>query len=115
MMNLMTLSSPLAQPRSTLADLVPPHILRSRLMLKGGYEVCENVPTENTRIQLLSESLRLFKTARASNVPQSDDEEVRGGSPARRFLSVAAGDVQSAFYHDRQILHFLKQVTGIHL
>jgi hypothetical protein len=100
---------------STLIDLIPPHMHRSRLMQRGGFVIFDGVPGAATCQQLLAEALRLSKTARSSYMPRSDAEEVRGGSPARRFLSAVAGEKQRAFYHDRDLIEFLQQVTGLTL
>jgi hypothetical protein len=53
--------------------------------------------------------------AHESNVTCSDAEEMRGGSPARRFLSALAGPVQDAFYQSAEILRILQHVTGLHV
>jgi hypothetical protein len=84
----------------------------SPLMKKGGFEVFEGLLDDNGQRLLLSEAVQLSATAQLSDVPLSDKEEVRGGSPARRFLSAVGGRVQDAFYTAPWLIRFLHDVTG---
>ena len=89
---------------------LPVLIRNSPLMQKGGFELFAGLLDANTLRLMLSEAVSLAATARASEVLVSDDEEVRGGKPARRFLSVPGGPVLDAFYHAAWLQRFLCQV-----
>lgn len=108
-------SAPVAGRWLSRLGFIPAHIRHSPLMRKGGFDVFEGMLDDNARGRLLSEAVELSQVAQVSDVPLSDSEEVRGGSPARRFLSVVAGDVQRAFYHAEWLLNFLCKISGTYL
>ncbi|HEY7492331.1 MAG TPA: hypothetical protein VIH59_14630, partial [Candidatus Tectomicrobia bacterium] len=80
------------------------------LMKKGGFEVFAGLLDNNTLRLMLSEAVSLIATAQANEVPVSDAEDVRGGKPARRFLSALGGPVLDAFYKAAWLQRFLCQV-----
>ena len=86
-------------------------IRNSALMKDGGFRVLEGLIDGPTRKALLAEALRLLPRAVASVVPESDDEEVRGGTPARSFLNTAGGELQDALYRTPQLLACLREIT----
>jgi hypothetical protein len=92
--------------------MIPAPIRVSPLLRRGGFDVFEGLMDERARELLLSEAMGCFAAAEASDVPLSDDEEVRGGSPARRFLSATAGPIQAALYRAPWMLDFLREVSG---
>lgn len=96
-----------------LLDLIPDHICSSPLMKKGGFDVFEGLLDDNTHGLMLSEAMSLSASAQAHEVSTPDHEEVRGGTPPRRFLSATGGNIQNAFYESEWVLHFLQQVTGV--
>lgn len=102
----------LVTQKPSLATFFPDVILNSRLMKKGGYEVFAGLVDSVTLPLMLGEAVALSNEAYDSSVPVSDGEEVRGGSPARRFLSSSGGDIQDAFYNADWMLSFLREVTG---
>src|SRR5215210_4168419 len=101
-----------ATQKPSLATYFPDVILNSRLLKKGGYEVFTGLVDTTTLPLMLAEAVSLSAAAYDSNVLNSDGEEVRGGSPARRFLSSPGGDIQDAFYRADWMLSFLREVTG---
>lgn len=98
---------------SLLLGLIPEHIRSSPLMKKGGFDVFEGMLDNNAHELMLSEAMRLSTTAQVNEVSTPDNEEVRGGTPPRRFLSAPGGSIQNAFYKAEWMLNFLRQVTGV--
>lgn len=98
-----------------LSLTVPPPICDSPLMQKGGFEVFAGLVDDQAREMMLAEAVELSPRAQETHVPVSDGEEVRGGSPARRFLSVAGGQAQDTFYGAPWMTQFLRQVSGTDL
>lgn len=90
---------------------VPPQILRSKLMARGGFDVFEGVVDEQMRKEMLAEALSLLPQATECYVPVNDDEEVRGGAPRRRFINGQAGPLQQAFNTASWLLEFLRDLT----
>jgi hypothetical protein len=95
------------------AGLRPFH--NSPLVRKGGFDVFQGLPEPKTFDLMLSEATSVFPTAQVSDVAVSDREEIRGGNPARRFLSAPGGSVQDAFYNATWMIDFLRGVTGTFL
>ncbi|HUQ33819.1 MAG TPA: hypothetical protein VM095_16985 [Pyrinomonadaceae bacterium] len=109
-------------PRSSPAALrfgppgaLPVSIRNSRLMSVGGFEVFEGFMDREGFALMLAEAVRLSKDAYVSDVPVSDEEEVRGGTPARRFRSVPGGPVQQAFYQSPWLINFLSERCNVPL
>jgi hypothetical protein len=102
----MTMTSPLR---------IPDAVAASPLMRRGGFDVFEGLLDARGLALMRSEAERLRPTARVSDVAESDDEEVRGGSPARRLASAPGGSVQDAFYASSWVLGFLNDVAGVPL
>ena len=91
---------------------VPPGLRRSRLLSRGGFDVYAGLLDEVFHKQLLAEALERHGEALECDIPASDGEEVRGGVPARRFLSATGGPVQDAFYRAPWVLNFLRRLTA---
>jgi hypothetical protein len=81
-------------------------------MEQGGFAVFEGLVDERTGRLLLQEAVTLSAHAVECHIPDSDAEEVRGGRPARRFLSGPGGEIQSAFYQADWMLDFLRGLTS---
>jgi hypothetical protein len=94
-------------------QLVPKAVQGSPLMKKGGFDVFEGLPDRKTCARLLAEARHCLATAKPSDVSVSDNEEVRGGRPARRFLSAIGGAVQEGLYQDRGVIHFLETICNV--
>lgn len=99
----------------TRAITVPPQPLPrairvSALMKAGGCAIFDHLPDAGACTRLLAESILCLHGAVASAIATSDDEEVRGGNPARRFISAGGGGEQAAIYRDPETTRFL---TGI--
>lgn len=91
---------------------VPERIIRSQLMGRGGYDVLTGVLDEHILTMLLGEAMETLADARETSVPFSDEEEVRGGNPARKFLNSAAGPLQEGFSHAPWMLDLLRELCG---
>src|SRR5712692_5584871 len=93
----------------SIERLIPKCIEKSPLMQKGGFELVDGLLPEPKRDQMLAEAICLYPESRQSYERQSDGEEIRGGSPARQFLSSQGGSVQDEFYHDTWVAGFLRE------
>jgi hypothetical protein len=91
---------------------IPACVRKSPMMQKGGFELVNGLLPEIRRDEMLAEAIGLYGEAYDSNRPYSDGEEIRGGSPARRFLSSQGGPIQDRFYRDPWLAGFLAERTG---
>jgi len=91
---------------------IPPVILKSHLMKRGGFDVFEGLIDTTTRNGMLSEALALLPEATDCEIQISDDEEVRGGTPRRRFANGRGGQLQQAFNTAPWLLDFLRGLTN---
>jgi hypothetical protein len=91
---------------------LPCHIRDSALMKNGGCAIFDYFPGANACTRLLLESRLCLHGAVASAIATSDDEEVRGGNPARRFISTGGGGEQAAFYRNPETAHFLAEICN---
>lgn len=89
---------------------VPRAIRDSALMKEGGCAIYDHLPGAAACARLLAESCLCLPGAVASTVATSDDEELRGGNPARRFISAGGGEEQAAFYRDPETARFLARI-----
>jgi hypothetical protein len=60
---------------------------------------------------MLAEAVALYGESSECDVPVSDGEEVRGGTPARRFRNSGGGPAQDAFYRAPWVIDFLRGLT----
>ena len=79
----------------------------------GGYAVLRDLLPNELVQRLLREAIRRTESAELSVVSTSDGEEVRGGSPARRFHSATGGEVQDGLYLGGAMRDVLGQLTGL--
>lgn len=93
-------------------NLIPSYIRNSPLLKKGGFDVFEGLLDDQSYQLMLAEAMQLAQIAQPSEVTKPDHEEVRGGAPPRRFLSVSGGAIQDAFYRAEWLLDFLRQIAG---
>ncbi|MDT7810540.1 MAG: hypothetical protein QOJ42_456 [Acidobacteriaceae bacterium] len=91
---------------------IPECIKKSPMMQKGGFEIVNGLLPEPKREQMLAEAIRLYPESCQSYEPESDGEEIRGGSPARQFLSSQGGPVQDVFYQDNWLTGVLSDRTS---
>jgi hypothetical protein len=90
-----------------------PHPIRdSTLMRAGGCAIFRDIPGVAICKRLLAESQRCLRNAVFNNVAVSDNEEIRGGNPARRFISASGGEEQAAFYHNPETARFLAELCN---
>jgi hypothetical protein len=85
-------------------------ICESTLMKKGGCAIYDHFPSAAVCARLLAESRLCLASAVATAVTTSDGEEVRGGNPARRFISAGGGEEQAAFYRNPKTARFLGRI-----
>jgi hypothetical protein len=91
---------------------IPSVIRESALMKRGGFDVFEGLVDEHMRSGMLSEALTLLPGAVECEVQVSDDEEVRGGKPRRRFANGPGGALQQGFNTAPWLLDFLRDLTN---
>lgn len=82
-------------------------------MQQGGFAILRGLFTPQT-IELLRGEAEARKPL-AQNVcaGRSDDEQIRGGSPARRFLNASGGDGQHAIYNNPAMMQTIASVAGL--
>jgi hypothetical protein len=103
--------------RSNLAsgyrpETIPTVIRQSHLMKRGGFDVFEGLVDASMRREMLSEAVALLRNATRCEVKVSDDEEVRGGKPRRRFINAQGGPLQQTFNTSPGVLDFLRGLTN---
>jgi hypothetical protein len=81
-------------------------------MQKGGFDVYQDLNSAALCGRLLGEAWQCSAFAQPSEISFSDNEEVRGGQPARRFLSAPGGQVQAGFYHAPDVIGFLQSICN---
>jgi len=91
---------------------IPTVILESDLMKRGGFEVFQGLIDATITQEMLSEALSLLPEAIDCEVQSSDAEEVRGGTPRRRFANGRGGPLQQAFNTAPWLLDFLRGLTN---
>jgi hypothetical protein len=91
---------------------IPAVIRESALMKRGGFEVFEGMLNTTTTSEMLSEALALLPEAIDCEVQSSDAEELRGGTPRRRFANGRGGPLQQAFNTAPWLLDFLRGLTS---
>lgn len=91
---------------------VPQAILDSPLMKNGGFDVFEGLANAGLCKRLLGEARQRLTFAHRSETPFSDNDQIRGGRPARCFLSAPGGDVQATFYHAPGVIRFLEAICN---
>ncbi len=95
----------------TVPDI--PYIIRqSPLMQRGGFDIFSGIVDESIKNKMLSEAYKQQSVMTESFVTKIDEEEIRGGSPRRRFLSSAGGEFQRGFYHSKWLIDFLRSITS---
>ena len=102
----------MARSHRNSLESIPAVVLESDLMKRGGFEVFEGLINTTTTNEMLSEALALLPEATDCQVQISDDEEVRGGIPRRRFANGRGGPLQQAFNTAPWLLGFLRGLTN---
>jgi hypothetical protein len=90
---------------------IPPVIRESNLMKRGGFDVFEGLVDADMRCGMLSEAIVRLPHSVECEVQISDNEEVRGGAPRRRFRNATGGPYQEAFANAPWVLDFLRSLT----
>lgn len=96
----------------SILNQIPVSMCNSRLLRRGGFDVFEGLPDADGCAALLCEAQEQLTMAQATDQEVDDGEEVRGGTPARRFLSAPAGPVQTAFYQSPELADCLGDICG---
>jgi hypothetical protein len=94
---------------------IPSLIRRSTLMRQGGFATYDGLLNDGLFLRLLREAQSRYEMAVETHAAMPDREDWRGGSPARRFLNVVGGDVQTAFYQDGGVCNLLARLCGVSL
>jgi len=94
-----------------LVPEIPRLILDSPLMKRGGFDIFSGIVDEFIRNSMLAEAYEQRELMIESLVSESDTEEIRGGSPRRKFLSSVGGEFQREFYHADWLIKFLRGLT----
>lgn len=102
----------MASLHRSFSQSIPAVVLESDLMKRGGFEVFEGLISTTITNEMLSEALALLPEAVDCEVEISDDEEVRGGAPRRRFANGRGGPLQQAFNTAPWLLDFLRGLTN---
>lgn len=100
---------------SSLTSGVPGYLLRSPLMRAGGCGVVDQWLHPSVHIALAGEATARQCVATSHDTAVSDGEEIRGGEPARRFLSAPGGPIQQWVYRDPRTADALQSATGLNL
>lgn len=87
-------------------------IRKSALMENGGCAIFDYFPGAEACRRLLVESRLCLHGAVASAIATTHDDEVRGGNPARRFISTGGGREQAAFYRHPETAQFLAEICN---
>lgn len=101
-----------ARVRTVRSQPLPRAIHDSALMKEGGCAIYDHLPGIAACAGLLQEARLCLHGAIASAVATSDSEEVRGGNPARRFISAGGGEEQAAFYRHPDTTRFLAAICN---
>jgi hypothetical protein len=91
---------------------LPRAIRVSPLMRVGGCAIFDHFPGAIACTRLLGESKFCLHDAVISVVTTPDDEEWRGGNPARRFISAGGSIEQATFYRDPETTSFLNSICN---
>ena len=81
-------------------------------MRTDGFRVFEGFPDDATAHGLLAEAVNRLGVATVTDSAEDDGEDVRGGHPARRFLTAPAGPFQATRYTSPRVLALLAAVVG---
>jgi hypothetical protein len=88
-------------------------IRRSAFLKQGGFTIVQGLLHPSHLGQLLDEAVRAMSDAVGSDVANDDGEKLRGGSPARKFLSAAGGTLQQSILAAPGMLQFLHDLTAV--
>ena len=90
----------------------PQAILDSVLMKAGGCVIFDRFPDASVCALLLAESRLCLDGAVTTTITTTDNEEGRGGNPARRFISASGRNKQIAFLNDPETTRFLSEICS---
>ena len=82
-------------------------------MREGGFGVYHGIVDASLHDLLCREAQAARATASDTTLIENAADEVRGGMPARAFLTAQGGRVQDAFYHAAWLHTLLADLTGL--
>lgn len=91
---------------------IPAALAASPLLRRGGFDVFQGMLDRAMLRALRAEALESRAAAQPNDVLADDGEEVRGGNPARSFLSASGGPFQDAFYQAPWMAELLGGLAG---
>ena len=92
---------------------IPKRILRADLMGRGGFMVVPSLFAPEAITSLRHEAEIQQSQAQDVCVPRSDTQQIRGGNPARKFLSAPGGGVQRALYDSLELQQAIAAIVGL--
>lgn len=92
---------------------IPRRILQTPLMQQGGYSVVPGLFAHDAIVALQREATMQQSQAQHVSVSRSDNEVVRGGDPARKFLNAPGGPVQRSLYGSAGVQQAVASIVGL--
>jgi hypothetical protein len=92
---------------------IPKRLLQSPLMRQGGYAIVPDLFAPATIAALRDEADLQRRQAQEVVVRRSDAEAVRGGNPARKYLTASGGALQQAFYGSLALRQAVAGIVGL--
>ena len=93
--------------------IIPKRILKAPLMGRGGFAVLSSLFPPESLTLLQREAEAQQSLAQDICVRRSDKESIRGGDPARKFLSAPGGSIQRSLYTDRSLWQSIEAIVGL--
>ncbi len=91
----------------------PAEVLESRIFANGGYFVVSGLFDEATLAALLKEAELAREEGNRQTLPESDDTEGRGGSPARSFRSGHGRELHWGLHGSEEMKARLQGLCGV--
>jgi hypothetical protein len=88
-------------------------LLAGPLGRAGGVGLFDGLPPPATCAELAAEAWSAYGASDRQELETGDDEDGRGGSPARALRTAAGGATQDALYADPQLHAFLSEQCGV--
>ncbi len=91
----------------------PAEVLESRIFANGGFFVVSGLFDDATLAGLLKEAETVREEGNRQLLPESDDTEGRGGSPARSFRSGHGRELHWGLHGSEEMKTRLKELCGV--
>lgn len=92
---------------------IPPEIRTSALFARGGFAVIRGLFREEDLRELVAEAAAARAKGRRNELPWSEKQEERGGSPCRAFTSAPGRSVQWRLFSAPALLGWVRRVCGL--